>query len=219
MVPKLSAVVGMNELECVALSRAVTAEQLLAGYRTGFFPLGVTPEERSLLGIFSPRRRGVLLPGQLHISKSLRSSTRRYRYTINTQFSSVVQNCAWSDRSGNWITKELYDVYRELHFSGHAHSVEVFAGNELVGGLFGVQIGAFFAGESMFHLARDASKVALVRLVEALSRGGEQQWLIDTQWLTPHLATLGAEEIDAREYRRRLHNAVHAENFQPLHST
>ena len=181
---------------------------LLAAYRTGLFPM---PVEDGRLGWWSPARRGILPPEALHVSASLRRSCRRLRTTIDARFQAVVEACATVPRPHGWITAEVIDGYRRLHELGWAHSVECWDGDRLVGGLYGVAIGGLFAGESMFHTATDASKVALVRLVETLAGGGSAgnvDRVIDVQWSTPHLARLGVLEVTRSDYERRLGRAL-----------
>jgi leucyl/phenylalanyl-tRNA--protein transferase len=129
------------------------------------------------------------------------------RCSINEQFDDVIEHCARLPRKGSWISRDVVDAYRELHRLGWAHSIETWNDSgELIGGLYGVRIGGFFAGESMFHLATDASKVALVKLVEVMNQS--RMTLLDVQWLTPHLASLGAIEIERGHYLSRLASAL-----------
>jgi len=179
---------------------------LLAGYRAGLFPMRVTGTY-SPLAWWSPDPRGILPVDGLVVSRSLRRSLRRFEVTVDAAFDDVVAACADPTRSGGWIEPDLRTAYSRLHDLGWAHSVEAWAGDDLVGGLFGVAIGGLFAGESMFHRATDASKVALVALVAILRADGEPR-LLDVQWQTDHLATLGAVEIPLHEYLDRLEVAL-----------
>lgn len=179
---------------------------LLAAYRAGLFPMPVQDGRQELLAWWSPDPRGVLPLDGLVVTRSLRRSTRRYRVTVDTAFERVVAACADPDRPGGWITGEIRAAYTELHRLGWAHSVEAWDGELLVGGLYGVAIGALFAGESMFSHATDASKVALVHLVELLRANGG--WLLDVQWHTSHLGTLGVVEMARTEYLDHLAAAV-----------
>lgn len=188
----------------VAVGGDLEPGTLLAGYRAGLFPMPLG--RRGRLGWWSPDPRGVLPLDELVVSRSLRRSMRRFRWTVDESFEAVMRACADPTRPHGWITEEFVDAYGALHELGWAHSVEVWSGRELVGGLYGVSIGALFAGESMFHRATDASKVALVHLVEML--GGAPGALLDVQWVTPHLASLGAVEVDRRDYLRALAQAV-----------
>jgi leucyl/phenylalanyl-tRNA---protein transferase len=175
---------------------------LLAAYEQGIFPM---PGEDGEVLWFSPDPRGVLLPSELRISRSLARSRRRYELRVDTAFESVIDACASrNDPLTDWISPEIREAYVRLHRLGHAHSVEAWRDGELAGGLYGVALGGLFAGESMFSRGRDASKVALAGLVDIVGRDA----LIDVQWLTPHLASLGAVEIPRDEYLRRLDQAL-----------
>jgi leucyl/phenylalanyl-tRNA--protein transferase len=177
---------------------------VLQAYRRGLFPMHL---ESDLLGWWSPDPRGILPLESLRISKSLQSSLRRFEITIDRDFGAVMRACAETPREHGWITDEFIDTYCALHELGWTHSVEAWNANgELVGGLYGIEIGGLFAGESMFHVERDASKAALVGLVNALSsRDGR---LLDVQWATDHLASLGAIEIRREAYLDLLDAAV-----------
>jgi leucyl/phenylalanyl-tRNA--protein transferase len=179
---------------------------LLAAYRQGVFPMPV-PGRRQVAW-WSPDPRGILPLHALVVSRSLRRSLARYSIRIDTAFDEVVRACAAPDRDGGWITPDIDAAYNHLHALGWAHSVEAWDEEQdlLVGGLYGVKIGGLFAGESMFHRTRDASKVALVGLVDRLTASGAA--LLDIQWLTPHLASLGAIEISRHEYLERLREAL-----------
>lgn len=191
---------------------------LLAAYRRGIFPMRLG--EGGPLGWWSPDPRGILPLDGLKVTRSLRRSVRRFTTTVDTAFEDVIRGCADRQRrSGGWIDDSFVEAYVALHRLGWAHSVETRnAHGDLVGGLYGVGIGGFFAGESMFHRESDASKVALVALVTALRRGGAE--LLDVQWRTDHLATLGAVEISRDEYLRRLGPALtHLDVWEALAST
>lgn len=183
----------------VAIGGDLEPGTILAGYRAGVFPMPLG--RRGRLGWFSPDPRAVLPLDGLRVSRSLRRSVRRYEVTVDTAFEQVIRACADPTRAHGWIDRRIIESYTLLHDLGWAHSVEAWEGNRLAGGLYGVSIGAFFAGESMFHRATDASKVALVALVEILRTvpGG----LLDVQWSTPHLASLGVVEIPRSEYLAR----------------
>lgn len=201
--------------DLVALGADLAPGTLLAAYRHGLFPMGIGPVGGPPIGWWSPAARGVLHPGDLRVSRSLRRSVGRYRVTWDRAFDSVVQACADQPRSGGWITQDIVAAYVELHRLGWAHSVEVWSGQDLVGGLYGVSIGGLFAGESMFHTARDASKVALVSLVAAVRADGDARRLIDVQWRTDHLATLGVIEVDRTAYALLLAQALAAPRLLP----
>ena len=170
---------------------------LLMAYRNGIFPMPVGPDD--VVGWWSPNPRAIVPLDGLHVSRSLRRSLGRYRTTLGADFARVVAGCADPLRPHGWITPDMQAAYLRLFDLGWAESVEVWdAQGSLVGGLYGVRIGGFFAGESMFHRARDASKVALVRMVEHVTASGGE--LFDVQWQTPHLASMGAVEIDRVRY-------------------
>jgi leucyl/phenylalanyl-tRNA---protein transferase len=183
---------------------------LLAGYRSGLFPMGLGRHGRGVMGWWSPDPRGVLPLDGLRVSRSLRRSRRRFRIRIDTAFDEVVAGCGAPGRPGRWITPRIAAAYHELFRLGWAHSVECWWGDRLVGGLYGVAVGGLFSGESMFHRERDASKVALVGLVEILRADGDDRRLLDVQWSTPHLASLGAIEIPRKKYLDRLSDALPA---------
>ena len=192
--------------DLVGLGADLAPGTLLAAYRTGLFPMPIGPDEP--MGWFSPVRRGVLPLGELRISRSLARSVRRFEIRVDTAFLDVVDGCADPSRFGAWIDGDIRAAYHQLFELGWAHSVETWRDGELVGGLYGVAIGGLFAGESMFHRVRDASKVALVALVGLLSDEHADQRLLDVQWQTPHLETLGVVEIDRRAYLERLETAL-----------
>ncbi|WP_421118283.1 leucyl/phenylalanyl-tRNA--protein transferase [Aquihabitans daechungensis] len=157
-------------------------------------------------GWWSPDPRGIIPLDGLKIGRSLRKACDRAEIRIDTAFDEVIEACGDPRRPHGWINKAITDAYRDLHRRGWAHSVETWSDGELVGGLYGIAIGGLFAGESMFHRATDASKVALVGLVEVLVEGGAE--LLDVQWKTDHLASLGAIEIARSDYRQRLATAI-----------
>ncbi len=183
----------------------ITPDLLLRAYSIGLFPMAEDRDSAELHWV-EPQRRGVFPLDGLIVSKSLAKTLRSDRFEVSADgaFAEVMEACAARDRT--WINAEIVRLYSALHARGRAHSVEVRLAGELVGGLYGVSLGAAFFGESMFHRARDASKVALVHLVARLRLGGFR--LLDTQFLTEHLASLGAIEIGRAEYRRRLAAAL-----------
>jgi leucyl/phenylalanyl-tRNA--protein transferase len=185
----------------------ITPDILLRAYSIGLFPMAESREAENLFWV-EPDARGVFPLDGLIVSRSLAKAVRSDRFEIraNHDFAAVIEACA--DRDKTWINAEIVRLYGELHARGHAHSIEAYQGGGLVGGLYGVSLGGAFFGESMFHLARDASKVALVHLVARLRLGGFR--LLDAQFVTPHLAALGAAEISREEYRRRLTAALDA---------
>ena len=179
---------------------------LLTAYRAGIFPM---PVDRRHLGWWSPDPRGIIPLDGLRVSRSLRRSCRRYEVVVDRCFREVMLGCADPRRPHGWITAEFVDAYTALHKAGWTHSVEcIDEHGRLVGGLYGLRIERFFAGESMFSRAVDASKVALVTLVEMMRAAGME--LLDVQWVTPHLASLGAVAIPRREYLARLAEAIAA---------
>jgi leucyl/phenylalanyl-tRNA--protein transferase len=190
-------------VDLVALGADLEPGTLLTAYRSGLFPMPVDPaKRRSKLAWYSPDPRGVLPLDQLHVSKSLRRSRRRYEVRVNTAFRRVMTACGDPERDGRWITDDFLDAYSTMFDLGWAHSFEVWSDEELVGGLYGLRVGGLFAGEAMFHTADDASKVALVELVEWLQ--ATDATLLDVQWATPHLRSLGVIEIPRNEYLARL---------------
>jgi leucyl/phenylalanyl-tRNA---protein transferase len=176
---------------------------ILHAYRTGLFPM---PLGRRKLGWWSPDPRGVLPLDRLVVSRSLRASGRRFEIRVNTSFREVMQRCGDPRRPHGWINAEFIDAYERLHRLGWVHCVETWLDGRLVGGLYGVAIGGLFAGESMFHTETDASKVALVALVERMNTAGYS--LLDVQWRTDHLATLGVVSVPRTDYLARLAAAV-----------
>lgn len=196
----------VDDSDLVALGADLEPGTLLAGYRSGLFPM---PFDRRRIAWFSPDPRAVIPLDGLRVSRSLRRSVGRFEVRMDTRFTEVMEGCADPTRSGRWINQPFVDAYRRLHELGWAHSVEIYAADrddQLVGGLYGVRIGGLFAGESMFHRATDASKVALVHLVGWLRATDAR--LLDVQWTTPHLVSLGAIDIPRAEYLRRLAEAI-----------
>ncbi|UWR17629.1 leucyl/phenylalanyl-tRNA--protein transferase [Sulfitobacter pontiacus] len=183
----------------------LTPELLLHGYSIGIFPMAEHRDDPEIFWV-DPRRRGVFPLDGFHISRSLARAMRRTRFTIttNTAFNDVVAGCA--DRADTWINAEIFGLYAQLHRLGHAHALEVWEDDMLVGGVYGVTLGRAFFGESMFSRRDNASKIALACLVDRLNRGGFT--LFDTQFLTPHLASLGAQEITRAAYHARLEMAL-----------
>ena len=178
---------------------------LLTAYRSGLFPMPL--DEDGPMAWWSPVRRGVLPLDALRVTRSLRQSARHLDVSVDRAFREVLRGCADPGRSGGWIDDRIAAAYTDLHRLGWAHSVEVWDGGELAGGLYGVAIGGLFAGESMFHRRRDASKVALVALVDLL-RDGTPDRLLDVQWPTPHLRSLGVVSVARERYLRLLSRAL-----------
>ena len=188
----------------------LTPDWLLEAYSRGIFPWPVPFQGEMVLAWFCPDPRAVLELDSLHISRRLRRRMRsgRYRVTQDRDFRGVLAGCAEPrvTEGGTWITAEMADAYQRLHELGFAHSVEVWEDDVLVGGIYGVTLGGLFAGESMFHRTRDASKIAIAHLVEHLRERG--YCLFDVQLWTSHLASLGAVEISRADYLRRLKEAL-----------
>ncbi|HEX8102499.1 MAG TPA: leucyl/phenylalanyl-tRNA--protein transferase [Solirubrobacteraceae bacterium] len=186
----------------VAIGADLEPGTLLAAYRAGIFPM---PLRASEMAWWSPDPRGILPAERLRVTRTLRRSLRRYEVRVDTAFGDVLRACSTSKRPGGWISGRIRRAYARLHELGWAHSVEAWTPEgELAGGLYGVAIGGLFAGESMFHRATDASKVALVGLVDLLGPDA----LLDVQWTTPHLASLGAIDVPRAEYLERLAAAI-----------
>lgn len=187
----------------VAVGGDLRPERLLLAYSSGLFPWTVRP-----VTWWSPDPRGVFELGAMHISRSLRRRLRQapYEVTFDRAFRRVMEMCAGVRRPGGWITREFIEAYDVLHRGGHAHSVECWRSGELVGGVYGVRVGGLFAGESMFHRADDASKIALVGLHDHLVERGFV--LFDIQMTTEITSAMGAVQIPRREYLRRLSEAV-----------
>lgn len=183
--------VGTHE-DLIGFGADLAPATLVDAYRRGIFPW---PHQGTPLPWFSPDPRGVLTVTTLHLARSLRRTLRRcgWTTTVDADFAGVVAGCAARGTEGTWITVEMARAYQRLHELGWAHSVEVWEHGQLVGGIYGVQLGALFTGESMFHRRPDASKVALVDLLDRFTEAGGS--LLDVQLLTPHLATLGAYEV------------------------
>jgi leucyl/phenylalanyl-tRNA--protein transferase len=185
------------------LSPMIEPEVLLQGYRLGVFPMAMEDGE---IGWFSPDPRAILPLEEFHVPHTLHRIMRKgiFEVRIDVSFAEVMRECAHRDET--WINGEIIESYTRLHQLGHAHSVEAWQDGQLAGGLYGVSIGAAFFGESMFHRVRDASKIALLALVERLRE--RRFTLLDTQWVTPHLLQFGALEIPRSEYIHLLTTAV-----------
>ena len=190
--------------DIVAAGADLETDTLLYAYAHGMFPMFVNKRN---LAWWSPVDRGVIPLDGLRITRSMRKSAQKFTCTINEAFTDVMTLCGSMRTDGNWITREFINAYSDLHDEGHAHSVEVWnEADELVGGLYGVRINKFFAGESMFHIQTDASKVALMHLVELMTLDGME--LLDTQWRTEHLETLGCIAVPREKYLQLLASAI-----------
>jgi leucyl/phenylalanyl-tRNA--protein transferase len=190
----------------------ITPEVLLKAYACGIFPMAESADDPALYWI-EPEKRGIIPLDRFHVPARLARTVRSDRFTvlIDRDFNGVLDGCAepQPDRQRTWINARIRTLYRKLYERRHCHSVEVYHGDELVGGLYGVTLGRAFFGESMFHRARDASKVALVHLVARLRAGGFR--LLDTQFVTDHLMTFGAVEVPQRQYHKLLEAALSGE--------
>ena len=191
--------------DIVAIGADLAPGTVLSAYRQGIFPMPLSGFDE--MSWWSPVRRGVLPVDGLRVTRSMRQSAKKYTVTVDAAFDEVVRGCADPSRSGAWIDEPITAAYRELFDLGWAHSVDVWDGDELVGGLYGVAIGGLFAGESMFHRGRDASKVALMALVDLLD-DGRQGRLLDVQWATAHLSSLGVVEVPRGDYLVLLRRAL-----------
>ncbi len=187
----------------VAIGGDMSVPRLLEAYRQGIFPWTADP-----LTWWSPDPRGIFELGQFHVPRSLAAELKkgRFQITFDRAFRRVIQSCAWQRRHHTWIAPDFVESYSRLHEAGHAHSVECWLQNDLAGGVYGVAIGGFFAGESMFHRADNASKVALCHLVERLRARGFA--LFDIQMVTPVTEQLGAKLISRDEYLARLKTSI-----------
>jgi leucyl/phenylalanyl-tRNA---protein transferase len=187
----------------------ITPQVLLKAYACGIFPMAESAEDPGLFWV-EPEKRGIIPLDAFHIPRSLRKTLKRnpFEIRVDHDFAAVIDACAQSteERPKTWINQRIRKLYRELHEIGHCHSVECWADGELVGGLYGVRLGAAFFGESMFSRRTDASKVALVHLVERLRAGGFE--LLDTQFTNKHLERFGAIDVPRRKYAKMLDKAV-----------
>jgi len=181
----------------------IDSELLLQGYRLGVFPMAM---EDDSIAWFSPDPRAIIPLENFHVPHALRRVARKktFEIKIDNRFSDVIRACA--KRNDTWINREIIESFERLHELGHAHSIEAWSQNKLAGGLYGVAIGGAFFGESMFHHVTDASKIALVALVEHLRE--KRFTLLDTQWTTPHLQQFGVIEISRDQYLQSLERAV-----------
>lgn len=195
--------------------RSITPELLLRAYSIGMFPMSESADDPELFWV-EPELRGIIPLDGFHVSKSLQKAIRKAPFDIrfDTAFDQVVEKCAEAaeDRPSTWINQQIKDLYGALHRLGHAHSVEAWEGDELVGGLYGVTLGSAYFGESMFSRRTNASKICLVHLVERLRERGFT--LLDTQFTTEHLKTFGAVDIPKAEYGVLLDKAMESETLR-----
>lgn len=217
-------VTALPDDDLVAFGADLSPSTLVAAYRAGFFPMplrlplsdALRTRKRTEIGWFHPLERGVLLPGAIHVSRSLRRSLRHFTTTVDHEFEQVLAACGDPARPHGWIDRDIATAYTELHRLGIAHSIEVWDADGLAGGLYGVAINGLFAGESMFHHRTDGSKAAMVALADIV--GDDPDRLIDVQWLTDHLVTMGCTSIPRRDYVARLESAMQLdlpEAFRP----
>ena len=200
--------VAAGDTEVFGIGADLEPGTVLAAYRAGLFPM---PARRRVMAWWSPNPRGIvpLESGGLRVSRSLRKSCARFEIRVDTAFDTVINACADDRRPGAWIDRDIRACYRRLHELGWVHSVEAWdQRGELAGGLYGVAVGGLFAGESMFHWQPDASKVALIGLVDLLRSAGRPGRLLDVQWATPHLRSLGAIEVSRLRYHELLRDAL-----------
>lgn len=200
---------GWRHDDLIAVSRTFDSTLVRRAYRSGVFPM---PARGGLMGWWSPLDRAVLPLDELRVTRSLAKMVRRYEIRVDSDFDAVLAGCGDPHRPDGWIDDDIRRVYRRLHREGVVHSVEAWtADGQLAGGLYGVSLGGLFAGESMFHrddIGRDASKVALVALVGILTADGVPGRLLDVQWATPHLQSLGVVEVSREQYLARLAQAL-----------
>jgi len=190
----------MPKDDLVSLGADLKPETLIDSYRHGIFPMHIQIENKREIGWWSPQQRGILPLNKINISSSLKKSMKKYFVTFDQDFDSVIDGCGDDKRPKGWINKDIKTAYKKLFELGYVHSVEVWnKKDELVGGLYGVEVNGLFAGESMFHTQTDASKTALVYLVEKLSQAGGER-IFDVQWQTPHLKSMGVVKISRSKY-------------------
>jgi leucyl/phenylalanyl-tRNA---protein transferase len=192
--------------DLIATGADLAPATLITAYRLGLFPMELPARARALAW-WSPNPRGIIPLAGLRVTRSMRQSAKRYDVRVDTCFVDIMRGCGDPSRKGAWITGEFIEAYGTLHRLGWAHSVEVFdRSGQLAGGLYGVRINGLFAGESMFHVGRDASKVALMSLVHLMRETG--MTLLDVQWRTDHLGSLGAIEVGRERYLALLADAL-----------
>lgn len=190
----------MPKDDLVILGADLKPETLIDSYKHGIFPMHVEIGNKKEIGWWSPQRRGVLPLNKINISKSLTKSMKKFHVTFDQAFDSVIDGCGDDKRPQGWINKEIKIAYKKLFDLGYVHSVEVWnKKEELVGGLYGVEVNGLFAGESMFHKETDASKTAMIYLVKKLKEAGGER-IFDVQWQTPHLKSMGVIQISREKY-------------------
>jgi leucyl/phenylalanyl-tRNA--protein transferase len=198
--------------DIIALGGDLEPSTVIAAYRSGLFPMRVE-ELEDMQAWWSPNPRGIIPLDGLRVTRSMRQSAKRFEIRVDTRFEDVMRACADPSRESGWITADFIEAYGTLHRLGWAHSVEAFDRNGvLAGGLYGVRVNGLFAGESMFSAQRDGSKVALMALVDLMRATG--MTLLDVQWATTHLQSLGAIEISRHDYLKRLAEALAGESIE-----
>ena len=183
-------------------------ETLVAAYRAGLFPMPYEIDgNESAIGWWSPHSRAIFYPDQINVSTSMKAAMKKFKITVDQDFEAVIRACGNPQRESGWINEDVISAFIALHKLGIAHSIEVWdRGGQLAGGLYGIELGGIFAGESMFHVTSNASKAALVHLGELLNDGSGR--IIDTQWMTSHLESMGAKAIKRTEYCEILPNLL-----------
>jgi len=190
----------MPKDDLVTLGADLKPETLIDSYKHGIFPMHIQIENKREIGWWSPQQRGILPLNKINISNSLKKSMKKYFVTFDQDFDAVIEGCGDDKRPKGWINKEIKSAYKKLFELGYVHSVEVWnKKDELVGGLYGVEVNGLFAGESMFHKQTDASKTAMVYLVNQLKEAGGER-IFDVQWQTPHLKSMGVIKISRAKY-------------------
>lgn len=190
----------MPKDDLVTLGADLKPETLIDSYKHGIFPMHLQIENKREIGWWSPQQRGILPLNKINISSSLKKSIKKYYVTFDQDFDAVIEGCGDDKRPKGWINKDIKTAYKKLFELGYVHSVEVWnKKDELVGGLYGVEVNGLFAGESMFHKQTDASKTAMVYLVNQLKEAGGER-IFDVQWQTPHLKSMGVIKISRAKY-------------------
>jgi leucyl/phenylalanyl-tRNA---protein transferase len=190
----------MPKDDLVTLGADLKPETLIDSYKHGIFPMHIQIENKREIGWWSPLQRGILPLNKINISSSLQKSMKKYFVTFDQDFDAVIEGCGDDKRPKGWINKDIKTAYKKLFELGYVHSVEVWnKKDELVGGLYGVEVNGLFAGESMFHKQTDASKTAMVYLVNQLKEAGGER-IFDVQWQTPHLKSMGVIKISRAKY-------------------
>jgi leucyl/phenylalanyl-tRNA--protein transferase len=190
----------MPKDDLVTLGADLKPETLIDSYKHGIFPMHIQVENKREIGWWSPQQRGILPLNKINVSSSLKKSMKKYFVTFDQDFDAVIEGCGDDKRPKGWINKDIKTAYKKLFDLGYVHSVEVWnKKDELVGGLYGVEVNGLFAGESMFHKQTDASKTAMVYLVNQLKEAGGER-IFDVQWQTPHLKSMGVVKISRAKY-------------------